>query len=162
MTDFRLQGVDHVLRKLRTLGPKLQKRALAGALRKGAAIVRKAAVRRAKQFDRADSPNKVYREIVTRTNARAGKKAGGAVVQIGVKGGAKRYVNNSPNRRAGGVGKSYEGPGNVYYWRFLEFGTAKMPAQPFMRPALEQNVGAVTEAIVSDLNKRLDELVKEP
>jgi HK97 gp10 family phage protein len=27
--------------------------------------------------------------------------------------------------------------GNEFYWRFVEFGTSKMKAQPFLRPALE-------------------------
>lgn len=32
-----------------------------------------------------------------------------------------------------------ENPNDPFYWRFLEFGTSKMPARPFMRPAFEAN-----------------------
>jgi HK97 gp10 family phage protein len=159
MMATKLQGTDDVLRKMRALPVKLQKKALNASLRKGAAIVKKAAVARAQRFDDPHTPMKVYKEIVVRTNAKAGLRAGGAMVQVGVMGGAKRYKNTKENRRKKRVGGSYEGPGNVYYWRFLEFGTAKMKAQPFMRPALADNADSAISAIVSELNAQLDKMV---
>lgn len=161
-TEFSLKGdVSGIVAKLKTLGPKLQKKGLHAALRKGAAIVRKAAVMRARQFDRAETPANISREIVTRTSAKSRKRAGAdAIVQVGVAGGAKQYVDNRANRRAARVGLRYEGPGKVFYWRFLEFGTSKMPAQPFMRPALENNIDSVTTAVVTDLNTQIAKLSK--
>lgn len=157
--EFAIKGLGDAMKKLRTLGPKLQKKGLGVALRKGAAIVRKDAVNRAKVFDRTGTPNKIFKEIVTRTNAKRGRQVGGVVVQVGVKGGAKQYVDNRKNRRAGRVGGSYEGPGSVFYWRFLEFGTSKMAARPFMRPALENNQQRVTDTVVASLNTEIDKLV---
>lgn len=39
-------------------------------------------------------------------------------------------------RKNSGV-KRVDAKGDAYYWRFLETGTAKMPAQPYLRPAFE-------------------------
>lgn len=154
--QFKLK--DEVMKKLAAVAPGVAKTYLRKALNKGAKIVQKAAVARAKRFDRPGTPKKVYEEIVVRANAKLGKLEGGYAISIGVKGGAKHYVSNRNNRAAKRVGKRYEGPGNVYYWRFLEFGTSKMKAQPFMRPALANNVLPVTTAIVSELNAGIDKL----
>jgi HK97 gp10 family phage protein len=50
---------------------------------------------------------------------------------------------------------------SAFYWRFLEFGTSKMRARPFMRPALQENVGRATDVAVGELNKALDRLAKK-
>ncbi len=159
--ENKILGLDGVLKKMRSLTPKLQKKVLTRSLRKGANIIKAAAVTNAKRFDDENTPDAVWREIVVRNSSKLGQKNGGAAVRIGVKGGAKKYVNNKQNRREGRVGKSYEGPGNLYYWRFLEFGTEKIAAKRFMTSAMEDNVDRATTAIVDDLNKQLDKLVKE-
>lgn len=156
--DFKIEGVDQVVRKLRALGPKLAKKYLGKAVRKGATIVRRAAVARAQQFDRPETTNAIYKEIVTRTSARKFDAYGSIKVSVGVRGGAKRYVDNRANRRGQRVGQSYEGPGKVWYWRLLELGTSKMRAQPFMQPALAQNTEAVTTTIAVEINTAIDEL----
>lgn len=159
MGEFAIQGLDPILKKLKTLGPKLQKQALAKSLRKGMAIVRKDAVSRARPFDDPATSQRIWKEIVTRTNNKKGKLVGGVVVQVGVRGGAKAYVDNKGNRRLGRVGQGYEGGGNVYHWRFLEFGTKNMRAQPFMRPALENNQSRVVDTVVTALNSELDKII---
>lgn len=156
--DNKFDLKDEVLKKLASVPSGIAKTYLRKALNKGGNIVKAAAVARAKRFDRPGTPKKVYEEIVVRANARLGKASGGYAISIGVKGGAKHYVSNKNNRTAQRVGKRYEGPGNVYYWRFLEFGTSKMKAQPFMRPALANNVDSVTSAVVSELNSGIDKL----
>lgn len=47
---------------------------------------------------------------------------------------------------------------DAFYARFNEFGTVKMPAQPFIRPGFEQSVGPATEAIAKRLKQRLDKV----
>lgn len=63
------------------------------------------------------------------------------MMQVGIRGGARKSGDN------------------VFYWRFLEFGTEKMAARPFMRPALESKAEAATDAIVTELNRQLDEVL---
>lgn len=42
-----------------------------------------------------------------------------------------------------------------YYWHFIEFGTKKMPATPFMRPAFERNRAAFVERFKQHLAKSI-------
>ena len=45
------------------------------------------------------------------------------------------FVRAGKKSRLSGRGRNVEK--DSYYWRFVEFGTSKMAAQPFMRPAFE-------------------------
>lgn len=159
--ESRIEGLDGVMEKLRTLAPKMRKRAINTAMRRGMAIVRKSAVSAAQRFDDPETASNISREIVVRSNAKKARQMGDGsfLVQVGVKGGAKSYVNNRANRRAGRVGGSYEGGGNVYHWRFLEFGTSKMRAQPFMRPALASNVDSVTNTVAKELDTAINKII---
>jgi HK97 gp10 family phage protein len=69
--------------------------------------------------------------------AHADDKSSGAQRQtyvVRVRGG--KYANTRANRRKGRVGQE-SAIGDAYYWRFLEFGTSKAAARPFIRPAWE-------------------------
>jgi len=160
-TKFNLNLKAGAVNTLKQLGPKLEKKYLNKALRKGAVIVRSAAQARAKAFDDPKTPQQVWKEIAIFRSTELGRKNGGVALQIGVKGGAKKYKDNKNNRRQKRVGQTYMGPGAVYYWRFLEFGTSKMRAQPFMRPALANNVDAVTKAITDEINSGIDKIVAD-
>lgn len=153
-----IQGLDGVLKKMRAIGPALAKKGARTALRKGANIVRDDAKRRVPVGEPAVH---IRDEIEVRFSSRTFKRTGDVMFRVGVKGGAKKYVDEKKNRRLGRVGKDYEGGGSVYYWRFVEFGTVKMAARPFMRPALAENVDKVTSVVVTELNKAIDRLAKK-
>lgn len=146
MAEFKIEGLDGVLRKMRELSPKIQKKVLVKAVRAGANIIRDDARSRAKQFDDPQSSEKIWKEIVTKVNTRRGRREGGVVMQVGVRGGAK-------------TDKGGQETSPIWYWRLIEFGTSKMAARPFMRPALESKAEAATDAIVTELNRGLDELL---
>ena len=40
---------------------------------------------------------------------------------------------------------------NVYYGKFQELGTYKMAAHPFLRPAIQNNIGAIKSVIAQSL-----------
>jgi len=44
---------------------------------------------------------------------------------------------------------------DAYYGQFVEFGTAKMPARPYLRPAFDQDKERAVEAIKSRIAARL-------
>ncbi|MGJ0639549.1 HK97-gp10 family putative phage morphogenesis protein, partial [Xenorhabdus bovienii] len=48
-------------------------------------------------------------------------------------------------------------PRNAYYWRFLENGTSKMAAQPFIRPAFDRKSDEAAEFAMKRLNQAIDE-----
>lgn len=56
-------------------------------------------------------------------------------------------------RAKGKMGR--ENPNDPFYWRFIEFGTSKMPAQPFMRSAFESTKHAAVDLIIRDSKKRV-------
>lgn len=152
--DLNIQGLDQAVDKIRTLAPKLQKKGLRSAARKAMGIVRKAA-----QDKAPVRSGNLKKNIVTRVNTRRSKEEGGVVMQVGIRGGARQYKDTKENRRSGRVGKSYEGAGNAFYWRFSEFGTQKQPAAPFMRPALANNVEPVTDTFARELSSEIDKVV---
>ena len=47
---------------------------------------------------------------------------------------------------------------DAFYARFVEFGTVKVPARPFMRPALENNTQKAVSAMSNRLKARLDKV----
>lgn len=55
-------------------------------------------------------------------------------------------------RRSGKARKDQD----PYYWRFVEFGTRKMRARPFLRPALEAKRNEATQMIRERLAKRIE------
>ena len=48
---------------------------------------------------------------------------------------------------------------DAFYARFVEFGTVKMAARPFMRPAFEAKKGEAVDAIKAYLERRIPEEV---
>lgn len=43
----------------------------------------------------------------------------------------------------------------AFYWRFVEFGTSKMPARPFLRPAIAENREAALNAMKAAWEKAI-------
>lgn len=51
--------------------------------------------------------------------------------------------------------------GDVYYWRFLEFGTSKMAPRPFLRPAFEGKKDQALDTFRNDLSDNLSAAAAE-
>lgn len=143
-----IHGLEDASRKMRAIGnPKIVKRIARKAMRQAINIARNDARQRAKRFDDPSTPNKIWKEIVAQ-NGRSRNPAV-LVMRVGVRGGARiPYTNNAENRRSGRVGQTYQTDGRVFYWRFLELGTSRQPATPFLRPALSENIQPITDKFV--------------
>ncbi|NCQ29162.1 MAG: hypothetical protein GW802_17310, partial [Armatimonadetes bacterium] len=46
-------------------------------------------------------------------------------------------------------------------WRFIEFGTSKMPAKPFLRPAFEGQKENAVKAIGAKLDERIQKHARD-
>jgi HK97 gp10 family phage protein len=162
MFELNAPELEDLLKNLRQFTPKLQRRGLTQALRKGARpIVKDARARLAKHIaktDQSQSTGALSKAITTRVNPRLGRREGGSALSIGIRGGAKEYVSNRQNRKLGRVGQSYEQGGNQFYFRFLEFGTSKMHARPFLTPALAENVYDTQTNIAMEIRKAIDRI----
>lgn len=144
MSQFKIEGLDPVLKKLKALSSdKFRLKGVRAAGTKAMRIVRDAARAKAKTFDDPDSPSNIAKNIQTRNDAKAGKREGGVVIKVGVVGGARPAKGNK----------------DTGHWRFVEFGKEGVAARPFMRPALESNINKVTDTFVSSLNTEIDKII---
>lgn len=143
--EFKIHGLDAVLKKLRALSGPMAKKATTAALRKGARIVVKAARSNYAALGADDPATKanIGKAITSRADNKLGQREGGVAVKIGVRGGAR------PKK-----GTEDEG-----HWRFVEFGKEGVEARPFMRPALADNVDKVTTEVVTQMDAQIDKIV---
>lgn len=168
--ELQIKGVEELRRKLRLLPDRLADKAMRRALFRGAKVIRDAARANAARFDDRLTNESIQKNVVVqRANRRNEQSKGGPMQRIGVLGGARQYANTKANRRAGRVGQSYKTGGDkgnpggdTWYWRFLEFGTSKMPARPFLRSAAvssaDRAMAAVTSAMLSEVDKEVRKL----
>lgn len=152
--EVNIEGLDEVQEKLKRLAnPRLMKNAARRSMRKAMAIVRDAARANAKALDDPETAEKIWKNIAIA----AGKtrNPNEVIMRVGVRGGAAQNANTDKaalSKLSGGI---------TTYWRYLEFGSANMPATPFMRPALQNNIQAVTSSFAENFNKEIDkELAK--
>lgn len=148
--EFNIEGLDEVQEKLERLAnPRLIKNAARRSTRKAMAIVRDAARANAKALDDPETAEKIWKNIAIA----AGKTRNPNEIKmrVGVRGGASFSNPNPPNTPGG----------DTRHWRFIEYPSANNPGTPFMRPALQNNIQAVTNSFAENFNKEIDkELAK--
>ncbi|AKJ45941.1 HK97-gp10 family putative phage morphogenesis protein [Acinetobacter baumannii] len=151
----QIHGLEPALRRMRAIGnDKTVKRIARKAMRQAMNIARDEARQKVKRLDDPTTPEKIWKEIVVQNGRSRNKNT--LVMRVGVRGGARiPYTNNAQNRRAGRVGQTYQADGRVFYWRFLELGTSRQPATPFLRPALYENIEQITDKFVQVFNFEL-------
>ncbi|HBI2536797.1 HK97-gp10 family putative phage morphogenesis protein, partial [Acinetobacter baumannii] len=151
----QIHGLEPALRKMQAIGnEKTVKRIARKAMRQAMNIARDEARQKVKRLDDPTTPEKIWKEIVVQNGRSRNKNT--LVMRVGVRGGARiPYTNNAQNRRSGRVGKTYQTDGRVFYWRFLELGTSRQPATPFLRPALYENIEQITDKFVQVFNFEL-------
>lgn len=150
---FRVDGLDGVLERLRALPAAVGAKGggpARAALAKGARVFRDQAITNAPR----DS-GLLQESIVARRDSRPGLVGAAEAYYVGVRRKARRYANTKRNRGKGRVGKTYFVEGTAFYWLFLEFGTEKMRARPFLRPAFEQRKEDALSVIVAEMQAGL-------
>lgn len=80
---------------------------------------------------------------------------------VSVRGKRRKYGNTAENRRSGRVGKTYQRDGDAFYWKFLEFGTAKMAARPFIQPSFASRAPDAIREFARALTADLDKIVRK-
>jgi len=131
--DMKVEGLKELADKLRGMGPDLSRNVLRAAVRAGAATVRAEAMNMVPQ-----DTGRLRRAIYLK-HIREKSSPHQQTFYVSVRAG-KRYRKRDVD---------------AYYWRFVEFGTAKMAARPFMRPAFEAKKGDALEAIKGRLADRI-------
>jgi HK97 gp10 family phage protein len=125
MADIKLDGVDELLNKLQQLGANISSLENK-ALKNAAEPVLEDA--------KANVPVKTGK-------LQRGLKTSGIKTKDGIK-----YVL---------VGVDRSDNSKIFYGKFIEFGTSKMSARPFLEPAYEKNKKEIVEAIKNTLKEGL-------
>ena len=146
--QIRLTGMNELARKLQKLPNDMARKGLQKAVNAGADITLREARLRA-PVDTGELRKNIRRRAA---NKRLGKWARAAAVGVltDEKSGGLRYgIAKRKNKRKNSVSTGLTGFANsdVYYWRFHEFGTSKMRARPFIRPAFESTKSQQIEKV---------------
>lgn len=164
----QIEGIEALQGKLRGLPQALRAKGIRYAGRKAAIVIQQAAVANAMRIDDPATAESIAKNIVVRFSNRTFKRTGNIMFRVGVMGGARQYAETKENRRKRRVGDSYETGGDksnpggdTWYWRLIEFGTERFPAKPFMRPALDQNLGKATDEFVRQMDRWLTRNIKK-
>lgn len=147
--DFSLTGLDSLLGKLDSLSYDVRRKGGRAALRKAAQVVAQKAKEGAERIDDKETGRSIADNIALRWNGKLFKQTGDLGFRIGVLHGAvlKNGGDLSPNSP-------------TPHWRLIEFGTEKMAAVPFMRPALANSISEATNIFVSEYEKAIDRAIR--
>lgn len=155
MGEFvKLEGFAELAKALRELPERVARNGLRAAVNAGASVIKKEAIAKAPELTGALKANLYQKQI---------REQSGPMQQtfyVGVRNGVAKYAKTAANRRAGKTGV-YKNAGSTFYWRFMEFGTSKMPARAFMRPAFEQQKENAVDAIGKKLDERIQKYARE-
>lgn len=146
MDNFAIwEGEQQVTQKLQLLTDrKVVKRITRKAARRGMNLVRNAARDNAKQIDDPETAANIAKNIKV-ASGRVGNKDL-IKMRVGVDGGAA--FNGRPAKVTSG--------GDTRHWRFIELGTAHIPAIPFMRVAFYSTMDSVISTFSQTFRDELD------
>jgi HK97 gp10 family phage protein len=149
-TQFELKGIDELLGKFASIKNDVKYKGGRFALRKAANLVANAAKTSAATIDDPATGRSIQSNIAVRFSNRTFKRSGNLMFRVGVLHGAQLKIGGDISPKA-----------PTPHWRLIEFGTEKMSAQPFMRPALENNIGAATNEFIGQYKKAIDRSIKK-
>ncbi len=158
--EIELQGLAELSAALKQLPRELSSRN-GGPLR--AALAQAAKVIRDQAQAMAPQDSGLLKREIRMVRARdPGSVGANEQYLVGVRRGKRiKYADTRENRRKRRVGKKYQDPGRAYYWRFLEFGTERMAARPFLRPAFEAKKEEAAMRFRDSLREGIQRAVKK-
>lgn len=71
------------------------------------------------------------------------------------------YAKTRLNQRKGRVGKKFYIDAPTFYWKFLELGTVKRGATPFLDPALSAHRGEATVVMTEQLRAGIEKMARK-
>jgi len=128
-----IKGLEELISKLNGLPDKLETKVVRAAIRKGAILMRD------KARDKVPVDTGTLKKSIKIRNNRSEK--GIISFKIGPTSDKKKGTD-------------------VFYGRFVEFGTSKMAAKPFMRPALDESENEVLDVVINGIQSKFNEVIK--
>ncbi len=151
---MQLDGFKELAAAMRELSPRIAKNALRAAVASGAGVVRDDAKARAPESTAGEKsvsappPGTLKRAIAIKRDK---DSQGNLAAKYSV------FVRQARNGSVGQKGVKAYGRMDAYYAKFVEFGTSKMAAKPFLRPAFE----ARKEDAITAIGLKLDEYIQK-
>lgn len=141
-----VSGLAQVAKNLKNAPEVIIRPAIRSAGKKAMQIVKKDVIRRALALDDPETPTVIANNIGMRS--RFNRSQSTMRVSVGVLGGdgsrsSARYKRGDKDRLL------------VTYWRYVELGTSRSKARPFLRPALNNNAESVLASFVEQVNIQL-------
>lgn len=158
--QFKIEGVDQLAARLKGLDDEVNYKGGRFALRKAANVMRDAIVESAERIDDPRTAEQISKNIAVRWSGRFFKRRKEMKFRVGVLGGARQKKEVSAVGELRGAGAQNPG-GDTFYWRFVELGTARVPARPFMRPAFENNLDTATREYVVQFDRAIDRFLRK-
>lgn len=149
---FQISGMVELGRAFAELDGRVQKRVRRNALAAGGRVFRDAARAKAPVLQVLApnrNPGTVKKAITLKVERAHGSEQ---EVRVWVKslGKAKIAEFKKAAKKAGA-----QNPNDPFYWWFLEYGTRKMAARPFMRPAFEESKVQAAEATKNRMSEQI-------
>jgi HK97 gp10 family phage protein len=142
--DF--SGLLDISHDLERLSKAENKKVLRDGTRAGAEVLKQEVIQRAPERTGKLKKNVV---VVTMRGKRNAIASGVHIRGVNPATGNSDNTMKASNRR------------NAFYWRFVELGTANMPAHPFVRPAFDTRQEEGTRAVIARMNTAIDEVLSK-
>lgn len=153
MGSVRISGLSELSQQMRELGGKVSGRIARRAMNNGAGVLKTEIKQRVPVLEKT-TPRR--RRGTVKRNIRSKTK-----IQRNGQVRTRIWVKSLPDKKVKAfkqaTGKSAAlNPDDPFYWWFVEFGTSKMAAKPFMRPGFEAKKEAAAEAVVRTLKEETE------
>ena len=153
--SVQVQGLDQLAKALRELPQRVASNGLRAAVYAGAKVIRdeaklQAPVATSDLGANQPPPGTLKRSVIMK--------------QIPELSGAQKqtfFVTVRHGKKYRKQGKKGNLSQDAWYWRFVEFGTIKMSARPFLRPAFDMKKHEAVTAIKTRLAQRIEQAAQE-
>lgn len=155
-----VKGLSELARVMRELAPRIAKKHLRSAVLAGANEIRDEA-QRTQAF--SDRTGVLRASIITKFIPERSKQEE-VTYFVAVRQGKHRSIRLRTahfDPTSGVVSRGRIDLNTAYYWRFVEFGTARMEAKPFMRPAFETKKHLALDRVITKLASGVERTVSE-
>ncbi|MBU0523499.1 MULTISPECIES: HK97-gp10 family putative phage morphogenesis protein [unclassified Pseudomonas] len=147
--EFSLVGIDSLIGKLEAISYDMKRKGGRSALRKAAQLVADKMKEGAKRIDDPETGRSIADNVALRWNGKLFKASGDLGFRVGI-------LHGAVLKNGGDTSANSPTP----HWRLIEFGTAKMRAQPFARKALADNISEATNTFITEYEKAIDRAIR--
>ncbi|MBF6637901.1 HK97 gp10 family phage protein [Rouxiella badensis] len=145
-TKLDFSGLLDISKDLEILSKAESRNVLRQATRAGAMVFRDEVAARAPRLT-----GKLARNVVVQSHR---NRNGTAAAGVHIRGTNPRTGNSDNKMKAANKN-------NAFYWRFVEMGTSKTPAHPFVRPAYAAKEEEALNAAFARANQAIDEVLSK-